>query len=249
MLFRILYLSIHNMKKLLFFLFIAAIVSNKIKAQSFTMQADTIYYTLSGIDVNTIEDAVQPNASSVTLQWHVIACNFPASWVSASGICDNILCYTMNGLWPSGAIKTTFPYTATGDFHLQIANNAVTDNGCYYATIHLQDQATADTAIVTFAVCRNPTAVPRVTSTLHDANIYPNPASGTTTLSFSLASSSYVAISIYDAIGHEIYDHKAKMQNGTNYINLPIANLTKGIYFVTINANGNKLTQKFSVIK
>lgn len=237
------------MKKLLLLFFIVAIGNGKTIAQSFTMQADTVYYTISGSGITNNEDAVIPNSDTVTLHWHVIYCNFPTSWMTASGICDNVLCYTMNGLWPSGIETTTAPYDTTGDFHLQIANNIATDVGCYYVTIMIKNESANDSTKATFAVCHDAAAVPEITSALQEATLYPNPATDAATLSFSMANDAAVSVRVYDVTGRDVYNHAAKMERGVNHINIPVTSLAEGVYYVTIDAAGNKQTQKLSVIK
>lgn len=240
------------MKKLLLLLAIAAMVGNKSQAQSFTMQADTVYFTLSGSGIDAISDTVAPAAASVTLHWHVIDSNFPTSWIAASGICDNNLCYNMNSLWTSGALKTSYPYTASGihDYHLQVDNNTITGHGCYYVTARLKDYATNDSADVTFMICRSATSVQQVAGPLANVELYPNPATDAASMSFNLAKNTSVALSVFDAAGRQVYSRTAtQMQSGINYVRIPTGNLPTGVYYVILNADGNKVTQKLSVIK
>jgi hypothetical protein len=219
----------------------------RLGAQSFSVAYDTVNWTPpSGL--NFTEDSIAPTSSSVTLQWKVInPTNLPADWIPLVGICDNITCYPMTGLWPSGTVKTSNPYPMTGvhDFHLQADLDAATTLGCYLVKVRMNNAAIlGDTAIENYIVCKtSPTASPVVIRSSNDVVLYPNPATNEVNVVYD-AGADVKNIAIYSIIGKMSAIYKV---NG-NSANLNLENIPAGIYFVRlVNSQGNVVaTKKFS---
>src|ERR1035438_5840636 len=100
------------------------------KAQSFTVQQDTVRYSYIGNGVANIYDYINnPSivvSDSVQLSWKVILSDFPSDWQSATGICDNSICYGYSMCYPSMATKISGKYPdGLGDFHVQTALTTV----------------------------------------------------------------------------------------------------------------------------
>lgn len=245
------------MKKI--FTILAAAVtlcSTKVNAQSFTMTADTVTLNLVGNPDSTgivsLNDYVATVTGSVTLHWHVIYSDFPATWISACGICDNNLCYPMSLLWTSGNYKTSFPYTASGnkDFHMQVSQSVLRGGGCHYTTVQLTNEAAMDSTTATFKICRDATGVNDVNNVFSSVKVYPNPAMNEANLSFALTETSDVAVGVYDMAGRMVFVQPvSKMNTGNKSIAIPVGNLAPGIYTAVLTAGDNRVAQTFSVAK
>ncbi len=218
--------------------------SEQLSAQSFSVAHDTVTVTNpSGMVFLT--DEITPASTAVTVQWKVISSDFPADWITATGICDNNLCYNLSSLWPSGALKVSSPYAATADFHLQVNLDPATTLGCYYVKVRMNDQAIpADTAIEVFKVCKtHPTGTTTVIKSTSDVVLYPNPATDEVNVVFD-ANADVKNIAIYNIIGKMMSVYKV---NG-NSANMSLDNMPGGIYFVRlVNSQGNIVaTKKFT---
>lgn len=230
----------------------------RLAAQSFTMTADTVTLNLVGSPGATglvlLNDNVATVSGSVTLHWHVIYSDFPLTWDTAAGICDNNLCYGVTQLWPSGNYKTSNPYTTAGikEFHLQINQGQIHGGGCHYTTVQLTNEGAipADSTTVTFKVCRDATGVNDVNNIFSSVKVYPNPANNEANLSFALIETADVAVGVYDIAGRLVFVQPvAKMNTGNKSIAIPVGNMTPGIYTAVLTAGDSKLSQKFTVIK
>ncbi|MBA3705859.1 MAG: T9SS type A sorting domain-containing protein, partial [Bacteroidetes bacterium] len=83
-----------------------------------------------------------------------------------------------------------------------------------------------------------------------ELSIYPNPASGDAVIEYFLTQSGQVMISLYNVLGKEVMNIINEEQNtGTHKINMNTTQLSNGIYFVKIQADGEQLTQKFIINK
>ncbi len=238
---------------------IAAFSTTKLNAQSFTMQADTVTLNLTGgvgTGLAMLNDTVRTVSGSATLHWHVIYSDFPASWSTGSvtGICDNNQCYNLSSLWPSGAYRTSIPYTSGGikDFHMQINQSVLTGGGCHYTTVRLaNDGATpADSTTATFKICRDATGVNDVNNVFSSVKVYPNPAANEAQLSFTLTETSEVAMGVYDLTGRMVYVQPVTTMNaGVKTLVIPVSDLAAGMYNVVLTAGSSKVTNKFIVAK
>ena len=226
--------------------------SNSLKAQSsFTVQHDTVTYTWpGGATAQNIEDAVvnlsTVSTDSIVVSWKVVGTDFPSDWKANTGICDNNLCYTLPGLWPSTGNMTSNKYApGNGDFHLQLNLSTVTSTpGCHFVTVRMHNSAiVTDSATETYIVCNVTTGVPTIKST-DEVVLYPNPASNELNIVYD-ANADIKNIAVYNIIGKLMTVYKV---TGNNSANLNLENIPSGIYFVRlINAHGAVVaTRKFT---
>jgi hypothetical protein len=97
---------------------------------------------------------------------------------------------------------------------------------------------------------RSSVAVTSVTNNTSDVSIYPNPAKGDATLSFSLSGTSEVLVQIVDGIGRTVsVVTNQKMDAGSHVVNINTSSLSSGVYNVMVRTNSGTLTERLSVIK
>lgn len=79
-------------------------------------------------------------------------------------------------------------------------------------------------------------------------NLYPNPASGTTTVNFTLASSQTVNIAVYDLQG-KMLKHVATLTNviGEQKVSVNLAELEKGVYLIKVDGENTNAVKKLLV--
>src|ERR1700747_3690587 len=126
------------MKKI-FTLTIAALflfTSAKVGAQSFHVY-DTARCSTTGT-ATIIDTIYNTGTGSVTLDWKVVASDFPSDWIPNFSLCDNHTCYSNSGsaLWPGVSPETSNPYTSgVGDFHMLLDLSSATSTGQHYLTV------------------------------------------------------------------------------------------------------------------
>lgn len=234
------------MKKILLSLLCAVglLSPSLVRSQSFTVANDTMITTANGGMIN-MNNFVTPVGGPVTLQWRAIESNLPSDWTPNVGICDNVNCYILSSLYPSGTLKTTASYTALGDFHIQVDLSPSTTLGTYYFKLRLHNQAiSTDTAVETYIISKtNPTAAAYVTKSTDNVVLYPNPANNELNVVYD-ASADVKNIAVYNIIGKAMTIYRV---NGTS-ANLNLENIPSGIYFVRlINSRGDVVvTRKFT---
>ena len=69
-------------------------------------------------------------------------------------------------------------------------------------------------------------------------NCFPNPASSFVNLEFSIENDSKLDISLVDNLGKFVYNNSAFYNSGTSRINLPLDNVSKGIYYIEVRGVG-----------
>ena len=220
-------------------------------AQSFVMERDTAFFTSTSATLQNIYDTVAPIGSAISLKWNVVATNFPADWLSVSGICDNNNCYNLSGtggLWPAGTMKTSMSYPVAGtnhDYHLQFNASAITTSGTYYVRTRLYNSATSgDTTYATFMVTANaPSGVSNVSRSNEELSLYPNPATSEINLVYG-GTADVKTVSIYNIIGKLMSVYRIS----GNSANMSLENMPGGIYFVRLADTQGQIvaTRKFT---
>lgn len=234
------------------FVIAVAFAGSSAFAQSFTMERDTVFVTVSGSSIQYLYDTVAPTSGSITLKWNVVSSNFPAEWISSSsgnGICDNNLCYGISSLWPSGVVRTSGTYTAvsgshTFDMQFNPSSAASTTPGTYYMRVKLVNPAAMDSAYATFAVTvPTPSSVGNTVGRSEELQMYPNPASNEINFVYE-GSSDIKTAAIYNIIGKTMAVYRV---NG-NSANMSLENMPAGIYILRLaNAQGQLVaTRKFT---
>jgi len=90
----------------------------------------------------------------------------------------------------------------------------------------------------------------RLAATMADVQLFPNPASNVINVSYEIVDeASDVNITITDMAGRTVQTMNQNVPVGQQRETLDISGLGNGYYFVTISSNGERVTQKFAVVK
>jgi hypothetical protein len=89
-------------------------------------------------------------------------------------------------------------------------------------------------------------SVPNVNSNVINASAYPNPATSEVSIKFGLKQAANTNVSIMNTVGQVIATQNAGTVN-TGSVTFSTANLANGLYFYTIEANGQRTTNRFVV--
>ena len=80
--------------------------------------------------------------------------------------------------------------------------------------------------------------------------IYPNPASASATIEFTLPESATVEVSILNMYGQNVMNvTNGNFSAGQNAVNVNTSNLASGVYFYSLNVNGKVFTEKLVITK
>jgi hypothetical protein len=122
------------------------------------------------------------------------------------------------------------------------------DHKIYYNVNNLNDGQGVEDAIE-LALLENPTGVNGITSTNFFLDVYPNPLEGNNiTLNYFLPESAAVSFEIYNTTGQLILSENSGMQfSGLYVIQMDLAKLEKGIYFIRLNAGTRNVVRKIIV--
>jgi hypothetical protein len=80
-------------------------------------------------------------------------------------------------------------------------------------------------------------------------SVYPNPANGSTTVSFETSSASEVTLNVTDLSGKNVFNTVLGTVNGSQQVNINTDALSNGVYMVNLNIDGKISTQKLIVRK
>lgn len=85
---------------------------------------------------------------------------------------------------------------------------------------------------------------------IHLSRNYPNPFNPTTKVNFSIPAQSYIKITVYDALGKAVKTLVSGDMTAGNYsVDFDAQNLSGGIYFYKMEANGFTDTRRMVLVK
>ncbi len=151
--------------------------------------------------------------------------------------------------FPSTGCYTLFVYDSYGD-----GINAGYGNGSFSLTNNELNTMEIYSNGVFGSVHRTPFAI--TTSELSveenelatDVSIYPNPVTAAANVVFTLNDATNSRVEIYNAIGEVVYT-QSNLVEGLNNISIDAADLSNGMYFVTISNAHARTNKKFTVSK
>ena len=170
------------------------------------------------------------------------------------------------GEWYYDAINLSESYEHANDEVYSVTANGNGHNGdfwmCYSADDEMGlvlDYSTGDNAQSTasdniiWAVKVNPTDlegfdhVGEVVNPMTSARVYPNPATSVLNVEVNASQSSDVNMSVFNIMGQKVAEKNGNISTGINTLSINTNELSSGVYFVTVKANGFDKTMKFVV--
>ena len=81
-------------------------------------------------------------------------------------------------------------------------------------------------------------------------NVYPNPTNDISNLTFGVAQSSDVTVTVYNMVGAQVMSQDlGTVQAGEQRMELDFSNVEAGLYIVSLNVNGNVSTVRVTLTK
>lgn len=123
-----------------------------------------------------------------------------------------------------------------------------TSHTVYYNANNSVSQSALQTAITN--ALNATTAITEPAVNLSALNVFPNPASAATQVSYSLSMASDVTIEIYNMVGEKISSvYSGNQQAGSHTVNADCSKFSNGIYFVKLIAGRTEKTMMLSVAR
>ena len=170
------------------------------------------------------------------------------------------------GTWFYDAINLSDGYTHSSDEAYSVTANPNGTNGNFWVAYSADDEMglvldytsgdnaqSTGTDNVIWAVKVNPTDLPgfdhvgEVVNPMTSARVFPNPTNGTLYVEVNASQSSDVTMSVFNIMGQKVVEKNASVNTGINTTSIDTNELSSGVYFVTVKANGFEKTMKFVV--
>lgn len=179
--------------------------------------------------------------SMITISWHVVIDHGPCNWdlyLSSDGgstwqtIVENLPKEQLTYDW-------TVPPIATMQGVIRVVQD--NQNGVPY-----DDHCGVFTIEVSTGISQ--TVIQNLSYRLFPA--YPDPFNPSTNIRYSLASSGFVTLKVYDLLGEEVKTLVNKQEPaGTYEVKFDGSNLTSGVYLYKLNAGNYSVVRKFMLLK
>jgi hypothetical protein len=156
---------------------------------------------------------------------------------SATGISVNNLAVNA-----SQTFNETFTFTIGG---VTENSNKLWDANIEVIAI-LQDPATK--YVVQSQLITVPTGVAELTEEVRNISIFPNPTTENATIAIDFKKKTQGNLTIYNSIGQSVFSESFSNEgSGQKLLTVPSSNFPKGVYFVELNIEGKRSTQKLVV--
>jgi hypothetical protein len=96
---------------------------------------------------------------------------------------------------------------------------------------------------------KNTTGINEVNSSISEVELYPNPAGNYISVGCQLAAPSATSIVISNTLGQVVLENNYAVSSINFSEQVSLSNLSNGVYFMTLNSNGEKVTKRFVVNK
>ena len=191
-------------------------------------------------------DPTLPAIQLATLQL-INVTGLPAgiSFTSSASTTDSIFCNTADCKWNGGAygcLRIIGTPTVSGTFPLIITLEGKTIGG------PLAQTGTGD--INGYRIVINTTSLDEQSKTqLKVEQNFPNPFSKITNINYSVKTNALVNFTVMNLLGKTVYSKEYAAREGQNTIEYNAEELSKGIYFYSLEINGKKTTKRMVVTK
>ena len=148
--------------------------------------------------------------------------------------------YNLSSSYMNNGVFTYLKSTDSSPFTTMAANEDLSDS--LYINIHTTNFPNGEVRGQIGTDCASmatTTGIAKVSGTLSNVNVYPNPATNDLNIHIPVTTSEKTTVKVYDVIGDLVISQD---YNSVNLINLNITTLTKGLYVIQIQ-NGNQVFQ------
>jgi hypothetical protein len=134
--------------------------------------------------------------------------------------------------------------------HPLATNSLPYDSGQWRVVVWVQNTATKYVYQAAQIIPTLMLGIDEISNVVGSFSVYPNPVETTANVSFTLKNPSNVTMDVYTLVGEKVYSQDfGTLGNGINIVPLETKGLSAGMYFVTLSAGGNRVTQKVTIQK
>lgn len=247
------------MKKFFTFLFLFALAANFSLSQTFTFTRISPRIVIGDTSslYPTITKGVYKNTSSSPQGFKLvrIANELPSGWYSQ--MCVGSLCMSpdVDTIPPFPIPPLTLQPGATDTLSIDIYGNTIGMGKivmkCFIASN--PNNFVIDTFFVQLLAPSSVTPISEIANEYELSQNYPNPFNPKTIITFSIPKSQSVSLNVYDALGNEVASliNNTVLSGGKYKVDFDINrfNLSSGLYFYKLTAEGFSASKKMIVIK
>jgi hypothetical protein len=155
--------------------------------------------------------------------------------------------YTILG--PSGTTSTPYDNTKDNGQPFEIYMEEAGTLGKYFIGYRVYNVNNPSDEIVFRYIYNDFAGVNENSKTISDVSVYPNPVNNLANISLNLTEEAPVKIQVFNSLGSMVYNGSEQKLSGKNKLTVDCSNYNSGVYFVSINAGGTKITKKLIVNK
>jgi len=247
------------MKKFFALLFLFALTANFALSQTFTFSRISPRIVIGDTSsINpTITKGVYQNTSSTAQGFKLVRIvnELPNGWYSQ--MCVGSLCMSpdVDTIPPYPIPPLTLQPGATDTLSIDVYGNTIGTGKivmkCFIATN--PSNYIIDTFFVQLLAPSSITPISEIASEYELSQNYPNPFNPKTVITFSIPKSQNVSLNVYDALGNEVASliNNTLLSGGKYKVDFDINrfNLSSGLYFYRLTAEGFTASKKMIVIK
>ena len=150
------------------------------------------------------------------------------------------------GSLPAGTVPAgTYSYTFAN-----VPSSVVSNYLNAHAVVMVVDANTGEILNADIAPITTINSISDLEAAQIQLNVYPNPTSDVSTISFNLKSSESVSLEVYNAMGSLVYSENAGVMNaGNQKFTFNGSELNSGFYFVNLTIGNKVISKKVSLLK
>lgn len=166
-----------------------------------------------------------------------------------------------NAVSVSNVMRIKISETATSNTTLGQVNITTTSHSYYdpantkfpvlsFRDYNVTGAVTVDFTVVLSQYALNPGASINEIDTKYNVNLYPNPTTNNSTISFDLTSGAYAKVELLNMVGQQVENvFEGDLNAGTPKFDISTLDLSNGIYFVKLTIDGQATSKKLIVNK
>lgn len=160
---------------------------------------------------------------------------------------NHIFLGTDLGVFESTTSGTSWTQQNTGLANVSVADLDIRPDGYLFAATHGRGMFKSTLPVNVGDNVREPAVIP---SEFMLGQNYPNPFNPSTTISFTISKSSYVRLTVYDALGREVKILvDGELFPGAHTVEFDGSAQASGVYFYRLQADGFSLTKKMLLVR
>lgn len=124
---------------------------------------------------------------------------------------------------------------------------AINATGAYSLVATSTAGCTTESTASNYTVATGGSSIQEITDIIQDINLYPNPSKGQFNVAFEISTPQDLSIAVEDVIGNSVLNIPLTDVHGKINQNIDLSHLAKGLYYVGINMNAQRIRKKMII--